>query len=188
MKNLIALGLLVLCSCNTPANHTWTPTIGIQTTVFDSYTFDLSGIGYSGDVDYSTVDIQLGATEVSEGEDRLIKHQFMGVVFGSGDLEGSGGVGLDEISGGGRYYFDKGGAVIPFASIYTTASAIDVSGIGSQLGIRIGGGVEYPISRNISMIAGADYLISIVDATDYYGYAVGSIGGLAARFGIIVSL
>jgi len=180
--------LYSLAGCGTTPGQEWKPTAGVTTVVNSSYDLGVSQLGYgSGSipVDYSSTNIELGATLVSEGSDRPIKHQFAGIAFGSGELEdGFGGaIDGDEISGGGRYYYDEGNAVIPFISIWSVLT--DADGATPQLGLRIGGGAEYPLNSNAALTLSGDYLIPINDAQDeFFPGVTYDISGLSFRFGV----
>ena len=181
--------LYSLAGCTAPGpDQKWTPTAGVTTAVFSSYDFGISAIGYGSDsfpVDYSMTSLELGATLVSEGPDRPIKHQFAGITFGSGEAEDEFGVKLDidEISGGGRYYFDEGTEVVPFISIWSVLT--DAEFISAQLALRIGGGVEFPLSSNAALTLSGDYQIPIRDAEDDdFSFVTYDLSGLSFRLGV----
>jgi hypothetical protein len=207
-KNKLASVAIVVAtiftqSCNnTPEGHTWAPEAGIQFTVSSSYDVDaeLSAFGYtvsgSANVDYDSFDLRIGQTSTSAGDTRAIKHEHIGIIIGTSTFalsdfgsESDSGISGTEISGGGRMYKDKGNDTIPYLSFYSTMTELDAHGIPSspQIGLRVGGGLEYIIAEGIMLDAGADFLIPL---------SSGSVGspdesvdlewsGLAIRIGII---
>jgi len=184
----IVLSISFIAACKTPEGQEWKPTVGVAAAVVDSYSADISALGFSGsgDVDYSLVQFELGATKVTPNETRPLKHEFAGIVFGVGDLS-AGGASADlvEISGGGRYYFDKGGTVIPFLSIWSTISTLDDPLVDTpQLGLRFGGGIEYPFAGNLAATLSGDYTLPLIDAEDSTGLVSSSVDGVAIRLGL----
>lgn len=178
--------LYSLAGCSTTPGQEWKPTAGVTTVASSSYDLGVSAAGSSGSisVDHSVLNVELGATLVSEGPGRPIKHQFAGLAFGSGELENDlGEIDIGEVSGGGRYYLDGGNAVIPFISIWSVLT--DIDGATPQLGLSIGGGVEYSLNSNAALTLSGDYQIPIMDAEDEFLPGVTyDIGGLSFRFGV----
>ncbi len=128
--------------------------------------------------------IEFGATLVSEGPKRLIKHQFSGFALGTGDLSSpSASLDIAEISAGGRYYHDKGGPAIPFLSIWSTLDTPDDPEAPSQLGLRFGGGVEFLIGSAAALTLQGDYLVPLINGEDSLGFQY-EVSGFAIRFGI----
>ncbi len=185
----LLLVLISISACQTPEGQEWKPTFGLSTTIVDSYEAELSALGYSDSesVDYSMTEIEVGATRVTPADERPIKHEFVGFKLGSGDVTDSTGTSgdLDEISGGGLIYFDKGDPLIPFLSIWSVITDLsDAPDLSTQLGIRFGGGVEYAVSRNAAFTLSGDYLVPLIDAEDSTGLFDLSTSGFAIRLGI----
>jgi hypothetical protein len=208
---LLLLATLCLSACEAPAGQEWKPTIGLSTAVSAGYELEteatgpsLNGLLYFFDVldgDLSMTEIELGQTLVTADYERTIKHQFYGIKIGSGEASTSGGTlsaDLDEFSVGGIFYFDKGTDLVPFCSIFTTASKLDIDELGiepSILGIRLGGGFEFSINKSAVITLGADYLIplrsgEVIYAGDGLGFGEDvtplafELSGLAVRLGI----
>lgn len=184
---LLLLATLCLSACEAPAGQEWKPTIGLSTTIENSYDLDISGLGYSLSVpmDYSSNEFELGATLVTPDHDGRTKHLFAGIKYGSGDIKEPFGTSqdLEEASLGGILYFDKGTTLVPFFSIWAVSTEYPDQPISEQLGIRPGVGVEYVISENAALTIGADYLIPLDPGEDEVGVD-GELSGLAVRLGI----
>lgn len=166
---IVLLTSLLVSSCQTNEGQEWKPTVGLSTTIADDYEVSVSSLGYTGyteSLDYSVNEIELGATRVTPNGKRPIKHEFAGFKLGSGELSNElGADDLDELSWGGIIYNDKGEAIIPFFSIWATTSEYADLSISKQLGLRLGGGVEYMIEdSNASITLGADFLVPLIEA------------------------
>jgi hypothetical protein len=176
-------------SCQAPDGQEWKPTFGVSTTVIDNFEFEGSAFGYteSADIDYSMTQVELGATRVSEGIGRPIKHEFVGLALGSGDLsiDDVGEGDLKEFSAGGNFYFDDGKSLIPFLSVWSTIGEYaDNSNASKQLNLRLGGGVEYAVSDQAALTFAGDYLLPLVDAEDDVLGVDFNTSGFAIRIGL----
>jgi len=185
---IIALPLITLAACYTPPGQEWRTTAGLQTTVLDSYQAEIDAPGFSltdGDVDYSMTEVLLGATRVTPSETRPVKHEFAGIVFGTGEADN---VDLLEISAGGYYYIDRGHSLTPYLLVFATATDPDLSGFDRQFGFRLGGGVDFALTSQVSATLGADYLFPILDSENSSGNTELNLSGLALRLGFLFSL
>ena len=188
----ILLALVALTSaCQTPEGQQWNTTLGINTTVWDDYEAEVKAFGLvgSGDIDYSLTAFEVGATRVEPQAGRDLKHEFAGLMFGIGDIDDNGSLDLTEIGGGGRIYFDNGGELIPFLSIWSSiVSYDDLDDVDAQLGLRLGGGVEVVLTENAALQLGLDYHLPLIPAEDSGSSSELEIEGLAARIGFVLML
>ena len=193
LKSLAAVTIATaLAACQSGADQV--PSARISVGVIDSLEVTQSFGGVSGSAgidDYSNVQFDLGLT--TRGEDGLPRAR-ASVELG---LTRFGGEGLDvdatEIAVGGRFY---GGAlgegtrpIQPFGLAQALFTIADVQGVdlGTQVGGRIGGGLQFPISDQVFFDVIADYTIPFVGGqVDLAG--VGTLeteySGLAIRFGL----
>lgn len=178
-----ALIALSAASCTAPAGQSWNPTLGLNRTVYTDYDGDSSGVSVDpGEVDYDLTGIDFGATRLEAMPGRDLKHRYLGLGLGFGELEDSD---IVEVTGGARYYFDKGGKVIPFIAAWASYMDFeDLDGLDPQLGVRLGGGAEIPFNESTALVLGLDYLVPLVDAETESGPGEFEVDGLAARVGI----
>ena len=171
-----------LLGCNTPPGQAWVPTAGASTLVLDNYDVSFSALGYSGsvDVDASAFEVQVGATRVSDGPGTALKHEFAGVRVVNGEASG---LDVDQLAGGGLYYYDSGEQLVPYLSVWSVMTNFDISGVTPSLSIEVGGGAEYAINDGFAFFAEAGLLIPLLEAEDQFGGTL-DIGGLGGRIGI----
>ena len=190
IRPLLAL-VALFSACYTPEGQHWNTTLGTNTTVWDDYEAEVNAFGLvaTGDIDYSLTAFEVGATRVEPQAGRDLKHEFAGLMFGIGDIDDNGSLDLTEIGGGGRIYFDNGGELIPFLSIWSTiVSYDDLDDLDAQFGLRFGGGVEFVLTDNAALQLGLDYHLPLIPAEDTSSNAELEIQGLAARFGLVFML
>lgn len=189
MKQTFSL-LLALCfapACqDVPGSHTWEPTLGLDYSIASDYELKLAALGYAleTDVDYKVMQFEAGATKVVHAGEKSHKEQFAGIRLGVGSVEeddSGGSADLWELSGGGRWYADAGTLFIPYFSLWSVLSGFE--GVDSpQLGLRLGGGLEYPVDQTFFLRIEADYLYPMLEGADDLGIDVEG-NGLALRVG-----
>lgn len=182
---LLASALMSACQ-DVPGSHTWEPTLGVDYSLIGDYDLELAALGYSleTDVDYRVIQFEAGATKVDYSGGASVKKEFAGIRFGVGEVEDDdidASVDIWELSGGGRWYFDSGDALIPYLSLWSVISGFeDVDS--PQLGLRVGGGVEYPLHEVFFLRAELDYLFPLLEGEDDFGIDVEG-DGIALRVG-----
>jgi opacity protein-like surface antigen len=182
MHHLVPLACLLVSSCAAlKENESWQASVGADVSIFDDYELEVEST-LAVDVDYSALQIELGATRIAESEGERIKQEFAGIRVGFGDIE-LGGVSVDlvELSGGGRLYFNQSKSVLPFFSVWSVVSSLDGDDI-PQVGVRLGGGAEFPLNETFALRFELDYLVPILGGEDSLGFEVEG-SGLAGRFG-----
>ena len=192
-KSLVAIALSTgLAACQSGASQV--PSARISVGVIDSLevTQRFGGASGSADIDdYSNVQFDFGL--ITLGEDGLPSTR-ASVELG---VTSFGGAGLDvdatEIAVGGRFY---GGAlgettrpIQPFglAQVLFTLAEVQGEDLGTQVGGRIGGGLQFPISDQVFFDVIADYTIPFVAGqVDFVGLGTleTEYSGLAVRFGL----
>ncbi len=194
-----ALALALACSsCVSQPGVTMQPSIRGSAALVESYEAEISdGTGSQAvDTEYSSVDVGFGVVSTDESGKKLGRAE---VVLGGaeyGDLEAL------EISGGGRFYLGDPGQVSPFLSIYSVVTTLDSVLVsdgftvydvdpGVQLGLRLGGGVEYQINEVLFVDLAADYTLPLIAAeatVDGFSTPVETeLYGLAIRVGVGVT-
>lgn len=152
-----------------------------------SYELDAGGSS-EAIVFYEQVEFEVGTTKVSEGYDRPIKHQFLGLGFMSGsfDIPSFGRSDISEYALRVRHYYDEGGASIPFFSFALLFLVPDSTELDSGFGLRVGAGIEYPVGSHIALSLSGDYLWASSSPDDPYdSMSIDyDIVGLSFRFGI----
>lgn len=190
MKNTLPL-LLAACAMsacqNVPGSHSWEPTLGVDYTLLGEYDLELAALGYTleTDVDYRVVQFEFGATKVDRSGDKPVKREFAGFRLGFGEVEDDevdASVDIWELSGGGRWYFQSDGVLIPYFSLWSVLSSFEDVDT-PQLGVRVGGGLEYPLDEIFFLRAELDYLFPILEGEDDFGIDVEG-DGVALRLGI----
>lgn len=185
----LALAVATSSCTSAPEGQEWKPTLGANVAIFDDYTLTVSGFGVSasGDVDYSSFQLEGGATRRTPTEEGAIKHEFAGVRIGFGDITDELGTSVDltEISGGGSFYGDMHGRVQPYFSIWSVISDLDGADR-AQLGLRLGAGLDMAVSDSTGLIFEVDYLLPLISGQEVVlGEIIDVEGdGLAARIGL----
>jgi len=177
----------VLAACTTGPGERWVATARVAGVVVDEMDFDISSIGYSasGEVDYSSLDIGIGATRMrSQGEGAPEKKiDTAEITIGIAEFDT---VDAIEFGGGGRWYFAQGDSFSPYASLYAVSTVIEeIGGVdpGVQLGARLGAGVQIDLGDTMFFDAGIDYTIPIVAAESDTGNVDTEFDGFAVRIG-----
>lgn len=186
MKSIQLLPLAaLLAACQSTPTNEWRTTLALNTTVADEYEAEVSagGIVADGDVDYDSLGIELGATNVDVQAGRDLKHESFLVGYSVGELDGS--TDIRELYAGGKVYFDGGGTLIPFLGAYASLLDFEDGGdVDPQVGARLGGGVEVVLTDDFALSAGIDYLLPLISAEE--GPVEADIEGWAIRVGLVV--
>ena len=197
VPTLLALALAASSCVNQPG-VTMQPSIRGSAVLVESYEAEISdGTGsLAGDTEYSSVDVGFGVVSTDESGKKLGRAEVVLGVAEYGDLEAL------EISGGGRFYLGDPGQVSPFLSIHSVVTTLDSvlvsDGVtvydvdpGVQLGLRLGGGVEYQINEVLFVDLAADYTLPLIAAeatVDGFSTPVETeLYGLAIRVGVGVT-
>ncbi len=138
--------------------------VRVAGTVVDSMDATISSAGteVSGETDYSSIEVGVGAVVYDEGKRKSMSE----LVFGQASF---GSLDAIEFSGGGRYYFESKENFQPYGSIYATNTIFDsVSGssvdLGTQLGLQLGLGWEVRTSEKMFLDVSLRYLLPLVAA------------------------
>jgi len=177
------------------------PTARFGFTAAQDFEAQLSALGYSvsGESEYSSLDLAIGATYydagASEGDEAVEFGRKVGrVELGLSKAEFEDADAL-EFVGGGRVFFGKHEVVSPFVSIHSVLSVLDdVDGfeLGNQLGARIGVGTEFSLNKDLFLDLGFDYTLPLIAAESDFDTFVGStveteLSGWALRIGFGVA-
>lgn len=187
----LGLSLLLASACTSPPGTSYEPSIRGSFAVIEGFEAEVSdGVGsVSGDSDYSSLELAIGAVQVEEDGRKIGRAE---LIFGSAEF---GNLDAFELSGGGRFFVGGGEDLSPFLSIYTVSTILESirfdpgGGVislnpGVQLGLRLGGGVEYQLNETVFVDLGADYTLPLIAAeadvngfgtpieTEVYGFAI----------------
>jgi len=187
-RTLLVLTLALTGACQTPEGQEWRTTLGLNTTVHDDYDAEAESFGLvaAGEVDYALTQFELGATRVEPQAGRDIKKEFAAVALGLGEI---GDTDILELSGGGRFYIDNGGDIIPFLSLWTSIiDYTDFDDVDAQLGLRLGGGAELVLNDTTGLHVGLDYLVPLIEAEEDFGSGSLEVEGWALRVGLTFML
>jgi len=182
------LALVLTGACQTPEGQEWKTTLGLNTTVAEDYEAEVESFGLvaTGEVDYSVTQFELGATRVEPQAGRDIKKEFAAIALGLGEI---GDADILELSGGGRFYIDNGGDIIPFLSLWTSIiDYTDFDDVSAQLGLRLGGGAELVLNETTGLHVGLDYLVPLIAAEEDLGSGEVEVEGWALRVGLTFML
>lgn len=163
---LLALAILAP-SCQNTNPESWTPTAGVGVLAFDAYdgTLTQDGVGtLSGDVDASSVEVQIGATSFASAAPGADKQSFVGLRLATGEGEGLFQVDVDELAGGAIWYSKSSGGVTPYASIWSVLTTFDIPGSSSQLGVELGGGFELAVNEAGALFVEGGLLVPLREA------------------------
>lgn len=200
-SRLILLPLLLSTGCQTLAEDEYVRSnLLVAVTPFANFeaeqTLQPFGLTGSGDVDYTSFEVGFGATTYrSMGEgvaDRKISRAEFRI--GRANFSEDGGTfDLDafEFAGGGRFFFEGRDGIAPFVGIHSVATWADEQdgfSLGSQLGLRLGAGVEFELNESVAADFGLDYTLPLLAAeSDSVGGASidTEVSGLALRIGLV---
>lgn len=178
---------LLAAACQSTASEEWRTTAAANMSVADDYeaSVDAGGFIADGDVDYDSIGLEFGSTLVEPQAGRDLKREFWSVGVNLSELEED--EDLTELYAGGKFYFDKGAGLIPFLGIWGGVTDFsDADDYDPQIGARVGGGVEIPLSEDFALSAGLDYLVPIIAAED--GPVEVELEGWAVRVGLVIML
>jgi len=185
---LLALyGLLQCTSCQLQPTQAWEPTARVTGLLSESYEAQVSALGYvgAGDTEYDSFEFAFGAHKVEVDDDGSSRpRELAEVVIGSSSF---GDVDAVEVSAGGRFYTGGSDKLLPFLSIHSVNTTFDdVGGItlGSQLGLRVGGGVAFFLSERVFLDLGLDHTFPLLAAESNSSPVVETeLEGTAIRIG-----
>jgi hypothetical protein len=161
--------LTILMSCQSQIEYI--PNIRVATSVANSYTASGTSVALSS-LGYAVTPVELNPTEIMVAVGVKEKEKETGRIKSLGELVFStasdGQYKSTRIAGGGRYYVGSDPTIkyMPFFSLYSVIDAIesDLGDIGSQLGLSLGGGVEYALSEKAFFDMSFNYLIPLLGA------------------------
>ena len=202
MKNCLFLFLTasLISSCqDLHGGHTWEPTLSADYSVLGDYDQEtdledpngelpdelasqLDDLYLGVEFDYRVLQLEAGATKLDLSSGTPEKSEFYGFRLGFGTAKALGeSLDILEFSGGGRWYFTPTLSFIPYLTAWSVITDFETGG-SPQLGIRLGGGAEFPIDRVLAFRAELDYLFPIIEASasgiDFEN------SGLALRLGL----
>ena len=156
---LILLLLALAPACALPEGSRWRPAVGAGLPVAEDLTVSVrTNALIAQPTPFDSQDIELGADLLAPEGVRSVKRLFMGFRAAQGTLARVQALATDvdflEVGAGGRYYFQVGGPLRPYALSWITLAnpefrVVDPSGeaLGPQLSLRSGLGVEVPVDR-----------------------------------------
>jgi len=159
------LGTSVSCQSNTD----YVPTVRLATSMASSYNANVDALGYAATIPITTASETMFAVGLKEKNRETGRIKSLGeLVFSSPSF------GLNSssrIAGGGRYYADSDDSAMPFFSIYSVMDDITSEGedLGIQLGLSLGGGIEYMVNEKAFVDVSFSYLVPLI-AAEYYIY------------------
>ena len=164
------LGVALLAtSVSCQSNIEYIPTVRLATSVASSYTANIDLLGYAGTVEYDDSSETMVAVGLKEKDRETGRIKSLGeLVFSSPSFESDTSF---RIAGGGRYYLDSEDNAVPFLSFYSVSDTLTSGGdnIGIQLGLSLGGGIEYMVNEKAFVDLSFSYLVPLL-AAEYYSY------------------
>ena len=161
--------LTILMSCQSQIEYI--PNIRVATSMASSYTASGTSVTLSSS-GYAIPPVELNATEIMVAVGVKEKERETGRIKSLGELVFStlsdGQYQSTRIAGGGRYYVGSDPTIkyMPFFSFYSVIDTIesDLGDLGSQLGLSLGGGVEYALSEKAYFDMSFNYLVPLSGA------------------------
>lgn len=169
------LGVALLAtSVSCQSNIEYIPTVRLATSMASSYTANIDLVGYAGTVEYDDSSETMVAVGLKEKDRETGRIKSLGELVLSTALSES--YTSTRIAGGGRYYADSDNSdnsAVPFFSIYSVmdniTSASGGEDYGFQLGLSLGGGIEYMVNEKAFVDVSFSYLVPLM-AAEYYIY------------------